>query len=87
MLNERPLDNQDLEDVLEFLDQGIGENLTLDYKREISPEKAKDNAELCKDVSALANSAGGMILYGVDEKKPERTPVLPPYGISRYVGR
>lgn len=86
-MNERPLAEQTLEDVLCFLGQGVGENLTLDYKREVSPEKPKDNAELCKDVSALANSAGGTILYGVDEEKPERTPALPPHGIARQVGR
>lgn len=74
-----------------FLELGVGENLTLDYKREISTEDSKGRdksaAELCKDVSALANSAGGTIVYGVDEKKPERVPALPPCGTPRLVGR
>ncbi len=84
---ERPLAEQTLRDVLGFLGRAVGENLTLDYKREVSPENSKDNAELCKDVSAMANSAGGTIIYGVDEEKPERTPALPPHGIARRVGR
>lgn len=86
-LDARPLEEQTLEDLLDFLRQKVGENLTLDYKREISPDKDKDKAELCKDVSALANAAGGMIVYGVAEEKPERTPALPPHGAPRYSGR
>ena len=57
MLNERPLEDQGLDDVLRLLEQGVGENLTLDCERDVSLEKAKDNAELCKDVSALVRGA------------------------------
>ena len=70
-----------------FLQQRIGENLTLDYKRELSTSSDSDRAELCKDVSALANSQGGMIIYGVDEDSTDRTPQLPPVGTPRTVGR
>src|SRR5438128_1492530 len=52
-----------------LLDEGIGESLTLDYKA--SPALARHDKcknELCKDVSAFANSAGGQIIYGIDEK-------------------
>ena len=87
MLDERPLADQTFDDVWKFLEQRIGENLTLDYKRELSPESAKDRSELCKDVSALANSGGGTILYGVDEEKPDRTPRFPLEGTPRYTGR
>src|SRR3569832_1905816 len=49
--------------------------LTLDYKA--SPALGKDSKsreELCKDVSAMANSAGGQIIYGIEENdhKPMR---------------
>jgi hypothetical protein len=43
--------------------------LTLEYKA--SPSLARDDKprdELCKDVSAFANSAGGQIIYGIVEK-------------------
>src|SRR4051812_36103926 len=56
-------------DLQKLLDEQIGESLTLDYKA--SPALAKDSRsrdELCKDVSAFANSAGGQIVYGIDEK-------------------
>ncbi len=66
MLDNRPLAEQDYSDVEAFLQQQIGENLTLDYKRELPTNSDRDRAELCKDVSAFANSQGGMILYGVD---------------------
>ena len=87
MLDNRPLAEQTYADLEVFLRQQIGENLTLDYKRELSTSSDRDRAELCKDVSALANSQGGMILYGVDEDSTERTPQLPPFGTCRMVGR
>ncbi len=86
-MNDKPLAEQTLGDIIGFLEQGVGENLTPDYKGEVSPEKRKDNAGLCKDASALANSAGGTVLYGVDEEKLERTPALPPHGIPMRFGR
>jgi predicted HTH transcriptional regulator len=47
----------------------------LDYKA--SPALSKDSKpreKLCKDVSAMANAAGGQIMYGIEEKdhKPVR---------------
>ncbi|WP_166398810.1 AlbA family DNA-binding domain-containing protein [Rubrobacter marinus] len=65
--------------------QGRAEDLTLDYKREIGSSPG-ERAEMCKDVSALANSEGGMIVYGVDEK-PDRTPKIPLFGTARAFGR
>ena len=65
MLDNRPLAEQNYAAVEEFLQQQIGENLTLDYKRELPTNSNRERAELCKDVSAFANSRGGMIVYGV----------------------
>jgi hypothetical protein len=50
------------------------ESLTLDYKdaRSLGKSSPQRN-ELCKDVSAFANSAGGQIVYGIEEK--DRHPV------------
>jgi hypothetical protein len=87
VLDHRPLSEQEYADVEAFLLQQVGENLTLDYKRELLPDRTKDRFELCKDVSALANSQGGMIIYGVDEEKPDRTPKLPPFGTHRMACR
>jgi hypothetical protein len=51
--------------------EGIKESLTLDYKASPSLGKAdKQRDELCKDVTAFANSAGGQIVYGmIDDKQ------------------
>jgi hypothetical protein len=63
------------DDLQQLVDEEIPESLTLDYKA--SPSLAKDNKariELCKDVSAFANSAGGQIIYGIEEDK-DRKPI------------
>jgi len=54
--------------------QGIQESLALDYKEARSLGKGSpERNELCKDVSAFANSAGGQIVYGIEEK--DRRPI------------
>jgi hypothetical protein len=48
----------------------VKESLTLDYKASGALGKeSKQRDELCKDVTAFANSAGGQIVYGVEEDK------------------
>jgi hypothetical protein len=56
------------EDLLRLIADARQEDISLDYKR--SDSLAKDEAkktEISKDVSAFANSAGGTIVYGVEE--------------------
>jgi Putative DNA-binding domain len=62
-------------DLQRLVDEGLEESLTLDYKA--SPSLARDSGkpeELCKDVSALANSAGGQLVYGIEEDKTAGKP-------------
>jgi Putative DNA-binding domain len=62
------------DDLQRLIDDEIQESVTLDYKA--SPALAKDSTarfELCKDVSAFANSAGGQIIYGIEEEKGKPT--------------
>src|SRR5262249_38779718 len=50
------------------IDDGVEENLNLDYKAGDALDKAdKKKTEITKDVSAMANSAGGTIIYGIKE--------------------
>jgi Putative DNA-binding domain len=57
-------------DLERLISEEIGESLILEYKRSRAlsmDSKARD--EICKDVSAFANSAGGQIIYGIEEDK------------------
>lgn len=57
-------------DLQKLIADGVAESLTLDYKASSSLGKdSKQRDELCKDVTAFANSAGGQIVYGVEEDK------------------
>ena len=51
-------------DLQELIDNKIEESTTLEYK---SLDSLKDNAEIAKDISAMANSEGGVIIYGIKE--------------------
>jgi len=85
MLYSRLLYELSFADIDAFLQQQHGEGVTLDYKREMLPDRKGHRYELCKDVSALANSQGGLIVSGVDEVQPDRTSKLPPDGVPRRV--
>jgi hypothetical protein len=71
------------EDLQRLVDEGLEESLVLDYKS--SPSLARESKridELCKDVSAMANSAGGQIIYGIKEDKKTHKPCLIDTGVS-----
>jgi hypothetical protein len=59
-----------LEEVEKVVTSAVQESLHLDYKRSdalvLTSDKVK--GELAKDVSAFANSDGGVLIYGVEEK-------------------
>jgi hypothetical protein len=62
------------DDLMALQRQQITERLDLEYKRAEALENTdgKKN-EISKDVSAMANSAGGTIIYGIAEDKQTRT--------------
>ena len=63
-----------------------GEDLTLEYKRADALGKNDERKrEITKDVSAMANSAGGVIIYGIDEQKNTNGPVKLDVGVDRNV--
>lgn len=61
-------ENWTLEKIQSFIDNQIEESNTLDYKAAdaLAMSDGKKN-ELSKDVSAFANSNGGIIIYGIKE--------------------
>lgn len=52
-----------LDDMEKLIKGKIKESLTLDYK-----VKLVNNNEIAKDISAFANTLGGIIVYGISEK-------------------
>lgn len=53
------------------------EDLSLEYKAADSLNKSdKSKSEIAKDISAMANSAGGVVLYGINEQKRQGGPII-----------
>lgn len=48
---------------------GMAENQTLEFKRELNCNTDHEKKEFLKDISAMANTDGGMIIYGIEENK------------------
>jgi hypothetical protein len=62
-------------DLQRLVDEGLQETLSLEYKA--SPALARQSQpvdELCKDISAMANSIGGQIIYGIEEDRVTHKP-------------
>jgi hypothetical protein len=55
-------------DLQGLIDDKIQEDTNIDYKEPIFPKTEKFNSELAKDVSAMANSDGGIIIFGIKEE-------------------
>lgn len=75
--------------VAHLIENEIEEGWTLDYKSSVNIETTAGKRELARDISGFANSAGGILLIGVNENKqaghPGR-PLLEPLGVLRMPG-
>ncbi len=68
----------------QFIRDRIEESLTLDYKAAASLGRADGKkSEITKDISAFANSAGGLIVYGMAEDPENRHLPQKVDGVSR----
>lgn len=67
-------------DLLQLIANEVEESTTLEYKRAASLGKDDDRRnEIFKDVSAFANSAGGVLVYGIAEAHGKPTQIDPVY--------
>jgi predicted HTH transcriptional regulator len=58
----------DVKTLQSYIDNQIEESLNLDYKAADALQKSDGKKkEISKDVSAMANAAGGLIIYGIKE--------------------
>jgi len=77
MLNKK-FELIDKEDIERLVERKEPEGKFLEYKTELPGQSVKDRKEFLADVSAFANSAGGHIVFGMEEYKgvPRNIPGL-----------
>lgn len=64
-----------LKEIEQIVEHRMEENTRLDFKRQVpSPDK---NDDIAKDVSALANTEGGVLIYGIEEENGMATGLNP----------
>lgn len=56
-------------DLQRLVDEGQGEDLQLEFKQELPGNSDDGKKEFLKDVTAMANSSGGDIIYGIREDR------------------
>jgi len=71
----KPLNEVTTDDVKLFCNSQIKEGINLDYKKDLSSSKS-----VVKAIASFANTRGGWILVGVDDKDDK--PVIPAVGID-----
>lgn len=64
----KSISDWDESDLLALISNQTPESLTLDYKQSRALSSANPRTELSKDVSSFANSAGGRLIYGIEEQ-------------------
>jgi hypothetical protein len=71
---------QSLEDLNRIVEERLEETTRLEFKRQL-PESGK-NDDLAKDLAAMANTEGGVIVYGIEQDKMGRAKELRPFAVS-----
>jgi len=73
-----------LDDLKSIVAERLEETMHLEFKRQL-PESG-NNYDLARDIAAMANTEGGVIVYGVEEKSG-RAEVLAPLDIKGVAAR
>lgn len=85
----RALDSLTSADVEQLLTSKMPEGRDLDYKRELPGGSDESKREFLSDVCSFANSAGGILLFGIEEKDgiPVSAPGVPVAGVDSGILR
>lgn len=67
MINRR-LEDITAADLQDLVANEVREGKTIEYKRDLPGDTKDDRKEFCADVSSFANTGGGDLLLGVEEK-------------------
>jgi predicted HTH transcriptional regulator len=67
LLDRKPLDAIVESDLLALINDRVEEQKAIEYKHELPSNKSDDKREFLADVSSLANSAGGHLIFGMRE--------------------
>lgn len=70
LLDEKPFDQLESEDILGLI-PGVAESRRIDYKSVIPGDTEREVRSLLVDVCALANAAGGYLVYGISEERDD----------------
>ncbi len=60
------------EDIQRLKNNEIPETKILEYKRELKIDTDKDKKEFLYDIASFANTEGGIIIFGIEEKKDDK---------------
>lgn len=82
MIFGKPIKDVTATDIENLVDNRVREDRHLDYKQELPGRKESDKKRFLADVSALANSTGGDIIFGIEEQRDSSgAPTGEPKGI------
>ncbi len=71
---------RDLRELQEIVQQRLTESASLEFKRELPPPGKND--DLAKDLAAMSNSGGGVIIYGVEQDDSGAADQLVPLDVN-----
>src|SRR6266446_8203445 len=63
----------EISDIQALIDGAVRESEALEYKTASAAFSDSEKGEIAKDVSAMANSGGGTIIYGVGTHRSDKT--------------
>lgn len=85
VINKR-LEDISKEDIAALIAEQVRESRHIEYKESLPGNSDSEKKEFLADVSAFANASGGMIIYGIREKREEGQPTSLPEKIVGLSG-